>query len=162
MSKIDIVCLVCVSAFGLGGCIAPDPPPFPPNSAADPQVHISSKPPGFLGQDETTEQIKVALATNREEATTTQETAHMPRMEHGQMQHHRAPASEKKTLVEEMKKTSDEMKATSDAMKKKSNEAAADATYVCPMHSQVRSDKPGKCPICGMTLIKKEHSHEGH
>jgi hypothetical protein len=28
--------------------------------------------------------------------------------------------------------------------------------YTCAMHSQVRQDKPGKCPICGMTLIKKE------
>jgi hypothetical protein len=27
--------------------------------------------------------------------------------------------------------------------------------YTCPMpeHSDVRSDKPGKCPKCGMTLI---------
>jgi RND family efflux transporter MFP subunit len=27
------------------------------------------------------------------------------------------------------------------------------AVYTCPMHSQVRSDKPGKCPICGMDLV---------
>jgi hypothetical protein len=27
--------------------------------------------------------------------------------------------------------------------------------YTCPMpeHSSVHEDKPGKCPICGMTLI---------
>lgn len=25
--------------------------------------------------------------------------------------------------------------------------------YTCPMHPQVMSDKPGKCPICGMPLI---------
>ena len=27
--------------------------------------------------------------------------------------------------------------------------------YTCPMpeHSDVHEDKPGKCPICGMTLI---------
>jgi Cu(I)/Ag(I) efflux system membrane fusion protein len=31
-----------------------------------------------------------------------------------------------------------------------------DPTYVCPMHSSVTSDKPGNCPICGMTLVKKE------
>jgi len=24
--------------------------------------------------------------------------------------------------------------------------------YTCPMHSQIRQDKPGNCPICGMTL----------
>lgn len=28
--------------------------------------------------------------------------------------------------------------------------------YTCPMHPEVVSDKPGKCPKCGMTLVKKE------
>ncbi len=28
--------------------------------------------------------------------------------------------------------------------------------YTCPTHPQIKSDKPGKCPICGMTLKKKE------
>lgn len=27
--------------------------------------------------------------------------------------------------------------------------------YTCVMHPQVQQDKPGKCPICGMTLVKK-------
>ena len=27
--------------------------------------------------------------------------------------------------------------------------------YTCPMHSEVVSDQPGKCPKCGMTLVKK-------
>lgn len=27
--------------------------------------------------------------------------------------------------------------------------------YVCPMHSKVTSAKPGKCPECGMALVKK-------
>lgn len=27
--------------------------------------------------------------------------------------------------------------------------------YTCVMHPQVISDKPGKCPICGMRLVKK-------
>jgi hypothetical protein len=30
-------------------------------------------------------------------------------------------------------------------------------TYICPMHPQVVKNAPGKCPICGMTLVKKEH-----
>ena len=29
------------------------------------------------------------------------------------------------------------------------------ATYTCPMHPEVVSNKPGKCSKCGMTLVKK-------
>ncbi len=29
-------------------------------------------------------------------------------------------------------------------------------TYTCPMHLEVKSDKPGKCPKCGMELIEKK------
>jgi hypothetical protein len=45
--------------------------------------------------------------------------------------------------------------------------AANEGTFECPMHARVRSDKPGRCPICGMKLVKKgggtEHGggHEG-
>ena len=28
--------------------------------------------------------------------------------------------------------------------------------YTCSMHTELRSDKPGKCPKCGMTLIVKK------
>lgn len=28
--------------------------------------------------------------------------------------------------------------------------------YTCSMHPEVRSDKPGDCPKCGMKLIKME------
>ncbi len=30
--------------------------------------------------------------------------------------------------------------------------AAADVTYTCPMHPQIRQKGPGNCPICGMAL----------
>jgi len=33
---------------------------------------------------------------------------------------------------------------------------AASERYICPMHPEVISDKPGKCPKCGMNLIKVE------
>jgi hypothetical protein len=32
---------------------------------------------------------------------------------------------------------------------------AAKVQYTCTMHPDVLSDKPGKCPKCGMTLVKK-------
>jgi YHS domain-containing protein len=28
--------------------------------------------------------------------------------------------------------------------------------YTCPMHPEVQSDQPGKCPKCGMNLVKKD------
>ncbi len=28
--------------------------------------------------------------------------------------------------------------------------------YTCPIHPEVQSDKPGKCPKCGMALVKKK------
>jgi hypothetical protein len=41
-----------------------------------------------------------------------------------------------------------------------SMQSAAAATtqsvvYTCPMHPEVVADKPGKCPKCGMNLVKK-------
>lgn len=32
--------------------------------------------------------------------------------------------------------------------------------YVCPMHPEVTSDQPGKCPKCGMDLVKKENEDD--
>jgi mono/diheme cytochrome c family protein len=34
--------------------------------------------------------------------------------------------------------------------------------YVCPMHAEVKSDKPGKCPKCGMTLVKQTAAQQDH
>lgn len=32
--------------------------------------------------------------------------------------------------------------------------------YTCPMHPDIVSKEPGECPICGMTLVKKEIKRE--
>ena len=36
--------------------------------------------------------------------------------------------------------------------------------YTCPMHPQIVKDAPGKCPLCGMTLVPliKSGGHDGH
>lgn len=33
--------------------------------------------------------------------------------------------------------------------------------YTCPMHPQIIRNEPGNCPICGMTLVKKEQVTAG-
>lgn len=42
-----------------------------------------------------------------------------------------------------------------------SNEPAPDdIIYTCPMHPEVKSDRPGKCPECGMDLVPAEDVEE--
>jgi len=38
---------------------------------------------------------------------------------------------------------------------------AVKKVYTCPMHAEVVSDKPGKCPKCGMTLVEKKQPAGG-
>ena len=44
------------------------------------------------------------------------------------------------------------------------NEVKGFQKYTCPMHPQIVQDEPGKCPLCGMTLVplSKTISHSGH
>ena len=44
---------------------------------------------------------------------------------------------------------------------KQAEEAEENVKYVGPMHPQIVKDKPGKCPICGMELVKKKVSEIG-
>jgi hypothetical protein len=43
---------------------------------------------------------------------------------------------------------------------KKAEETVA-TTYTCPMHPDVKSDKPGECPQCGMDLVPTEEMGHG-
>lgn len=48
------------------------------------------------------------------------------------------------------------MKADSSKMECDMNHDKMDKTYSCPMHADVKSDKPGSCTKCGMDLKKME------
>jgi uncharacterized paraquat-inducible protein A len=43
-----------------------------------------------------------------------------------------------------------------DSTKVEQQKVVAADVYVCPMHKDVTSAKPGKCPKCKMALVKKE------
>jgi uncharacterized paraquat-inducible protein A len=45
---------------------------------------------------------------------------------------------------------------------KEKKKTMAMKTYTCSMHPEVSSDKPGKCPKCGMDLIEKKDDHSDH
>jgi Heavy metal binding domain len=46
---------------------------------------------------------------------------------------------------------------SSDAQKQSASQVSdTQFYYTCTMHPEVRSDQPGKCPKCGMELVRKE------
>ena len=149
----------------LADCAVTQPPPLPQNNPVDPQARGSSAGPprNLLVRDETTLAIEKELKAT-EAAAKSAERMHddmnnMPGMQQDDMpgMQHRAAEPEKKAVADETKKTADEMKKTSEAMKQKSDQINQHTFYyTCVMHPQVHQDKPGKCPICGMTLIRKE------
>jgi len=171
--RVDRTKLICaiVGTGLLADCTSTTPPPLPPGNPADATVRVPTRTPdNLLLHDETTFAIKSELsqtASNAKSAESMQHMDHgnMPGMQHGEMKRedHKETTpqanadAEKKAVADEMKKTSDEMKKTSDEMKEKSEQTNPQSFYyTCRMHPQIHADKPGKCPICGMTLIKKE------
>ncbi len=49
-------------------------------------------------------------------------------------------------------------KSSDTSLAKDTTRAIVKTKYTCPMHPEVISDKPGKCPKCGMTLVKVKSS----
>ncbi|MEO5891022.1 MAG: heavy metal-binding domain-containing protein [Ferruginibacter sp.] len=43
---------------------------------------------------------------------------------------------------------------TTNQQAKEPGKQAATTKYVCPMHADITSNKPGKCSKCGMALVK--------
>ena len=65
-----------------------------------------------------------------------------------------APALERDNILASAPAT--ETTSTAPAAHAHDHAAPMADTYTCPMHPQVVKNAPGKCPICGMNLVKKE------
>lgn len=154
---------VAIAVTGLLAGCATDPPPLPPGNPTDPQARESPQRwPSVLLADATTQAVTERLKqTSNESAMHGMQHEEMKMEGHKGMQPSAGGQPEKKAVADEMKKTADEMKRASDVMKEKSDEMKADApVYTCPMHPEVIRNQPGKCPICGMTLIEKDEKSE--
>ena len=38
----------------------------------------------------------------------------------------------------------------------RNNQSGQDKVYACPMHSEIKRDRPGMCPECGMNLVPEK------
>jgi FtsP/CotA-like multicopper oxidase with cupredoxin domain/uncharacterized Zn finger protein (UPF0148 family) len=98
--------------------------------------------------------------TSTKSANAKEGTADMKQM----MQEMKGVMHEMKDMMSDMKNMMQNMKGgnmqsdtSGENMQMNSDTAAMvnKTIYTCVMHPQVQQDKPGKCPICGMTLVKK-------
>lgn len=122
----------------LSGCAFTNPPPLPAENPTNPQVGESAPPPkSLLFADATTKAISDRLRQ-------VPATAEMPPMKDGGMRHGGMQHGGMKH-----------------AEASQEQQKGADA-YTCPMHPEVKSEKPGACPKCGMKLVEKGGAHEGH
>ncbi len=61
-----------------------------------------------------------------------------------------------KMEMSDMKMDHSKMEMKQDSTEMKMDDSKMTKTFVCPMHPGVTSDKPGKCPKCGMDMGEKK------
>jgi FtsP/CotA-like multicopper oxidase with cupredoxin domain len=66
-----------------------------------------------------------------------------------------APKPAPKKAVEKPKPPVQKQATQVQKQQPKAEQQQEKVVYTCPMHPELQMDKPGKCPKCGMTLVKK-------
>ena len=132
--------LVLAALFALAGCATNfEPTPLPSDHPASVQAPEAprARVKRLSGADELTRRTNSQLA--RKDAPT-------PNFESGGMSHDMGGMDHSKMQGMEMK----DQPSSSAAPR-------TDSSYwTCVMHPEIHEDKPGQCPKCGMTLVKKE------
>ncbi len=117
----------------LAGCATTQPPPLSSSNPASSEAREGgTPPPPRLHGDELIQKANERLTGNAPVQPQYQpsEMGNMPGMQHDMpgMQHEGMNGEQK----------------------------SARSYWTCVMHPQIKQDKPGKCPICGMTLVEKK------
>ena len=133
--------LVAAAAVLVGCAVNLPPPPVSnPADAHAPEAASAPLRPTLLATSHT---FLSPAAGDREQPAKQMD---MSKMTHG--------SSDKGTMR-------DEMPGMIEMSKEAAVPAPAETYYTCPMHAQIKEGKPGNCPICGMTLVKKSVAPKG-
>ncbi len=129
----------------IGCAVNFQPPPLPATNPASVEAKESVTPVArpLLARDALTQKTNERLAANTP-GNPSFERSKMEQMHHGM------------SGMEGMKHDKTGTAKMDSGEKPKSGKVY----YTCKMHPQIHQDKPGKCPVCGLTLIKKEEERK--
>lgn len=139
----------------LAACSTPDAPPLTSDHPASPEASEAPLPPPSTTLSLTEAAPIEPVATHAPAAAT--HSGHDSHAMDGAAK--RPPKAKEESIAGP---THSHHGAATQASKPPASQPAASVFYTCPMHPEIVSDKPGKCPKCFMRLIKKSPPDAGH
>lgn len=137
-TKISRLIFLALAATLVAGC-AVNLPPGPALDPANANAPGAAPPPSRASLLATSRNFASPAADDREQAS---KEMNMSQMKHGENMHTMQPPMAGTTHPSPTPDSSE-------------------AYYTCVMHPQIHEAKPGQCPICGMTLVRKPAAPEG-